>query len=131
MNENKKLKILIVEDCQTFRSIAIQILKGHDNILSDTANDAVVQFRNKQPDITFLDIDLPDGNGIEVLKQIKEIEPKAHVVMMTGSNKSKDVERSINSGAAGYILKPFNTEIVQRTVEDFIIKKQKALENED
>lgn len=126
MTDNKQLKILIVEDCQTFRGIAVQILKGHDNILTDTASDAIVKFRSKQPDITFLDIELPDGNGIDVLKQIKEIEPNAYVVMMTGSNKAKDVESSINSGAAGYILKPFNAEIVQRMVSEFIEKNYES-----
>lgn len=125
MNEKKKFKILIVEDSATFRGFAMQALKGHNNIIAENAIEAVKKFKIEDPDITFLDINLPDGNGIDILKQIKEMNPNAFVVMMTGSNKSNDVEDAQTHGASGYIVKPFNTERVQRSLDEFsAFKKQ-------
>ena len=61
--------------------------------------------RETQPDVTLLDVRMPDLNGIEALKEILADNPKARVVMLTTSDTEEDVYRAIEEGALGYVMK--------------------------
>ncbi len=61
--------------------------------------------RETKPDVTLLDVRMPDLNGIEALKEILAAEPKARVVMLTTSDTEEDVYRAIEEGALGYVMK--------------------------
>lgn len=114
------LTILLVEDDRAYRAYAMSALKGHNNICVGSVNDAMLKFTTHKPDITFLDINLPDGNGISLLQDIKSFEPNAFIVMMTGSSNSEDVKKAQEHGASGYILKPFNNKKVQECIDRFL-----------
>lgn len=60
---------------------------------------------DKRPDVTLLDVRMPDLNGVEALKEILSADPKARVVMLTTSDVEEDVYRSIEEGALGYVQK--------------------------
>ena len=58
-----------------------------------------------RPDVTLLDVRMPDRNGIDVLKDLLADDPKAHVVMLTTSDTEEDIYRAIEEGALGYVMK--------------------------
>lgn len=115
----EKLRILVVEDEQQFLDLATAMLHDYKCFTATTAAEAIEKFEAEQPDITFLDIALPDGTGHDVLTCIKGSNPKAFVVMLTGSNVKEDVVQSIKEGAADYIIKPFSRKKIKQCLEHF------------
>lgn len=69
-----------------------------------------------KPDITLLDVRMPDKSGIEVLKEIIAANPKARVVMLTTSDTEEDVFRAIEEGALGYVMKESPIEIIAQAI---------------
>ena len=68
------------------------------------------------PDVTLLDVRMPDKNGIEVLREIMSANPKARVVMLTTSDVEEDVFRAIEDGALGYVMKESPVETIGAAV---------------
>ncbi|MBO7722137.1 MAG: response regulator transcription factor [Kiritimatiellae bacterium] len=68
------------------------------------------------PDVTLLDVRMPDLGGIDVLKEILAINPKARVVMLTTSDVEEDVFRAIEEGALGYVMKESPIETITAAV---------------
>ena len=64
-------------------------------------------FENEQPKVALLDIMLPDGNGIEVLKTVKKANPKVYCIMLSALSQETDKVKGLNAGADDYISKPF------------------------
>jgi DNA-binding NarL/FixJ family response regulator len=116
---NKKLSILIIEDNGMFLNIAEEMLSEHKVISATNAKEGLETYKKSKPDITLLDISLPDGNGHDVLKEIKKINPSAYIVMMTASRLKDDVLKSMDGGAEGYIMKPFSNEMIHECVNEF------------
>lgn len=114
MDDYSRLKALVIEDNQMFKSLAIRMMPDCKKYTASTAKEGIEVFEKLHPDITLLDIGLPDGNGLDLLKQMREFDPSAFIVMFTQSRVSTDVETAIKNGAAGYISKPFSQkEILQ------------------
>lgn len=72
-----------------------------------TAHQAFAKFQAFQPDVVFLDIDLPDKNGREVLSWIMHNDPGVTVVMFSSNSSLDNISQSIEEGASGFIAKPF------------------------
>ena len=71
---------------------------------------------NLKPDVTLLDVRMPDKNGIEVLGEMLAAEPKAKVIMLTTSDIEEDVYRSIELGAMGYVMKDSSVENITAAI---------------
>jgi len=72
-----------------------------------------VDFLDKvEPDVTLLDVRMPDGTGIDVLREVLKVNPKARIVMLTTSDVEEDVYRSIELGALGYVMKESPVETI-------------------
>ena len=67
---------------------------------------AIREYRETQPDIVFLDINMGDDDGVTAIKEIIKIDPKAKIIMCTASGKESDVRKCVAEGATGYIVKP-------------------------
>jgi two-component system chemotaxis response regulator CheY len=61
-----------------------------------------------KPDIVCLDIHMQDSNGLDILRQIKKQQPQTIVLMVTGNNDRNSITEAVESGANGYLVKPFN-----------------------
>jgi DNA-binding NarL/FixJ family response regulator len=72
------------------------------------------------PDVTLLDVRMPDKNGIEVLREIVSANPKARVVMLTTSDVEEDVFRAIEEGAMGYVIKDSPVEIIAAAIRSAV-----------
>ncbi len=75
-------------------------------------------------DIIFLDIRLPDMNGVDTFEHVKTIDPRAVVIMMTGYTEEQLIKRAIGSGAYTCIHKPFDMEKVIALVEKIAEEKK-------
>jgi two-component system chemotaxis response regulator CheY len=114
-----ELKFLVVDDFSTMRRIVRNLLKESGFTEADEAEDGVValhKLRNGSFDFVVSDINMPNKNGFELLKEMKADEKLKHipVLMVTAEARKEDIVLAAQSGAAGYIVKPFT----KATLED-------------
>jgi len=117
------LRFLIVDDFSTMRRIVRSLLKemGYHN--ADEAEDgtaAMAKLRAQPFDFVVSDINMPNMNGFELLQAIKADDELKHlpVLMVTAEARKEDIVQAAQSGAAGYIVKPFT----KATLEDKVTK---------
>ena len=84
--------------------------------LGKTGTDAISLVNELNPDIVFLDLHMPELNGMEALKEIKNIAPKTHVIIIT-SDKFVDGRKMLELGAMDIIFKPFNIDEIIKAIE--------------
>lgn len=138
MNEKGEAmkKVLIIDDSKMFR----RILKEIVNISYEVAGEAgdgdegFQQHQQLTPDITLLDITMPNSDGRECLKKILEHYPQSKVIMLSGVNSQKVVEECISLGAIGYIHKSMidisNPESKLKTLNAIITLVEKEVTHE-
>lgn len=123
MTTHTDLKFLVVDDFSTMRRIIRGLLKemGCNNV--DEAEDGVValnMLRNLKHDFVVSDINMPNMNGFDLLKAIKADDALKHipVLMVTAEARKEDIVLAAQSGASGYIVKPFT----KATLEEKVLK---------
>ena len=124
-NVDKKYNVLVVEDESVSLEMLCMILDTTDKInciQAKSGKEAIELYKTNSIDCTFLDINIPAPNGIDTLKQIKTINPKAIVVMQTASNDIETVKKAIALGAASYIAKPYEPEKILESIEKLLFK---------
>lgn len=90
--------------------------QGHQVLKAFTAKDGLKIFTLKMPDAVFLDIQLPDRSGIDLLKDIKTISSETSVIMITGYKDAENVIASFRRGAFDCLLKPFNMDYLKTEI---------------
>lgn len=107
-------RILVVDDNKDFADVFCDILKSNDYKAEScySGSQAVELVDGEEFDIVFLDISMPEMDGIETLKEIKKIRPKTMVIMMTGYSMDEQVHKAIEGEASEIIYKPFEVEKV-------------------
>jgi two-component system response regulator HydG len=105
------LNIFIVDDDQDFAESLSDILTGagHSVEVCFDGETAIRAFGGKEFDITFLDVRLPGKNGVESFFEMRQIRPRARVVMMTAYSVEQLVAQAVEQGAFGVLRKPFDT----------------------
>src|SRR5512147_364683 len=111
--ENKG-KILVLDDDPVVTLSCKRILgaEGYNIITADKGEDAIKRISNEEFDLLISDIRLPDTNGITVLRESKNIQPKLDVVIITGYPTLEDAKESVKLGAFEFIEKPFTPEFM-------------------
>lgn len=120
--QTRKYKLLVIDDDMGIQRM-IDTAFSEDKYEVFTAGDAKtgIEIINKeQPDILFLDIKLPDANGIDLLKTIKKENKDIVVIMITAFGDSKDAVHSMKLGASAYINKPFDINYLESLVQNFL-----------
>jgi two-component system chemotaxis response regulator CheY len=110
--------ILIVDDSSLSRRTSRRILEAGGHQVRDVADgmSALEQYALDRPDIVLLDVTMADMNGLEVLRQLRAIDPAARVVMATADVQTSTRELALASGALGFVTKPLNSELVLAAV---------------
>jgi two-component system chemotaxis response regulator CheY len=104
-------RILIVDDAKFMRMTLSNILiKANHEVVGEAENgvQAIELFVKEKPDLVTLDITMPEKNGIEALKEIKQEYPQAKIIMCSALGQQKMVVEAIEAGAKDFIVKPFD-----------------------
>lgn len=112
--------ILIVDDAAFMRMMIKDILVKNGYIVAGEAENgikAVEKYNELKPDLVMLDITMPEMDGIEALKKIKEENPAANVIMCSAMGQQAMVIEAIQSGAKDFIVKPFQADRVIEAVK--------------
>lgn len=107
--KRKENVIFVIDDDNFIRALAIATLSTYGNIVEFTGSDGVLSmYKEKIPNIIFLDIHLSGTNGIDLLKELKSHDPSAFIYMLSSDSTKKNIVDAINMGAEGFIGKPFS-----------------------
>ncbi|SFG48596.1 response regulator transcription factor [Oribacterium sp. WCC10] len=111
MNNSNSPVVLVVEDDIPIQNLIITTLKTHDYrfLTAKNANEAVMMASSHNPDVVFLDLGLPDMDGIEVIKQIRSWSNMPIIVISARSDDADKIE-ALDAGADDYLTKPFSVE---------------------
>ncbi len=125
-----KLSLLIVDDDEVMRDTLSDVLKkkGYEVSVASSGNEALSAIRKNIVDLIVLDMRLPDLDGIEVLKRVKEFDTEILVIMMTAYSDVQTAVSAMKSGAYHYINKPFELEELTLLIEKGL--ETKSLINE-
>jgi two-component system, chemotaxis family, chemotaxis protein CheY len=106
--------ILVVDDSNLSRKTARRILEAGGYQVRDVADgmSALEQYALDRPDLVLLDVTMADMNGLDVLRQLRAIDPAARVVMATADVQSSTRELALAGGAVGFVTKPLNSDVV-------------------
>jgi two-component system, NtrC family, response regulator AtoC len=120
--KNTNEQILVVDDDEAIRWTLREALQswGFAAIEADSVAEALKQYRTELPAAVLLDIDLPDGSGLDVLREIKSDHPEAIVIMITGNVQVANTISALRGGAYDFISKPINLEELRVTIRNAI-----------
>jgi DNA-binding NarL/FixJ family response regulator len=103
------IRILVVDDHNVVRQGIVSLIKSVPDMTvvaeGSDGKQAVVLFREHQPDITIMDLRLPVKTGVEAIKEIRSEFPSARVIVLTTFDGDEDIYRALQCGARGYLLK--------------------------
>ncbi len=121
---NNRIRILVVDDKKIIGDFFDFTLGyfGHDITVVNDPTAAAEVTRHKSFDIAFLDIMMPEKDGVEVLREIKNIVPTLPVVMMSGYSLQERRDEAKELGAVDCLKKPFELDDVRRVVRDALGK---------
>jgi two-component system, NarL family, response regulator len=104
-----KIRVLLVDDHKVVRvGLRAMISREPDMEVVAEAGDgpsALAEFARCRPDITLLDLRLPDVHGAELIVQLRRTDPEARIIILTSYDADEDIFRAVQAGARGYLLK--------------------------
>ncbi len=115
--------ILIVDDAAFMRMMIKDILSKNGYTIAGEAENgakAVEKYNEVKPDLVLMDITMPEKDGIQALKEIKALDPKAQIIMCSAMGQQAMVIESIQAGAKDFIVKPFQAERVLEAVKKVV-----------
>jgi two-component system chemotaxis response regulator CheY len=111
------IKVLIVDDAAFMRMVLRKILTGAGFEVFEAVDgkDAIEKYKMVKPDIVTMDITMPEMNGIEAVQALIAIDPSAKIIMCSAVGQQAMVIEAIQSGAKGFLVKPFEE---QRVIDE-------------
>lgn len=115
-------KILIVDDSAFMRKVLRDIFEsaGFLNFIeAGNGNEAIEKYKTEKPDFVFLDVIMPDVNGMDVLREIGK---EAHVIVVSAVGQKEMIAQAKELGAVDYVVKPFDRDQVLEKIEKYLKK---------
>ena len=124
--------VLIADDEEGILTTLSQILsdEGYQTVTTTSGEEALHLYRERRPDVVFLDIWLPDWDGLETLQALRDFDPSAMVIMMSGHGTSETAVKSIKMGAHDYLEKPMSYDRTVQAVNDALEARRQRSEAE-
>jgi UDP-3-O-[3-hydroxymyristoyl] N-acetylglucosamine deacetylase len=122
--------ILIVDDEPGILTTLAQILgdEGYRTVVTTSGEEALHLLREQHPDVIFLDIWLPDWDGLETLQALRDVDPNAMVIMMSGHGTSETAVKAIKMGAHDYLEKPLSYDRTLKAVTEALEARRTRVE---
>lgn len=115
--------ILIVDDAAFMRMMIKDVLtKNGFDVTGEAENgiNAIEKYKELQPELTIMDITMPEMDGIQAVKEIKKLDPDAKIIMCSAMGQQAMVIEAIQAGAKDFIVKPFQADRVVEAVRKVI-----------
>jgi len=120
-----KKRILVTEDMISTRVLLQELFADHGFEVVGAAkngNEAAILYKKFKPDVVTMDMVMPKSDGLQGLKEILAYDPQAKVVMISAINQDLAVQRALEIGAKGYVVKPYKEkdiiEILNRVLDE-------------
>jgi two-component system, chemotaxis family, chemotaxis protein CheY len=113
-------KILIVDDSLVARLMiqhSIPSDKGYEVLVAVDGKEGVEKFKQFKPDVTFMDLTMPELDGFTAIEQILAISPEAIIIALTADIQAKSISRVTDLGAFAVVQKPPKPDIINRIIE--------------
>ncbi len=118
--KKKRIRILIVDDHSVVREGLVSLVKRKSDmvVVGEGCNgrEAVELWKEHRPDVTLLDLRMPELDGVGAIKEIREMDENAHIVVLTTYDGDEDIYRAIKAGAKAYLLKDTARDALVETV---------------
>ena len=112
--------ILIADDHSVVREGLVSLVKRKSDmtVVAEASNgrEAVDLWKEHRPDVTLLDLRMPELDGVGVIKEIREFDDGAHIIVLTTFDGDEDIYRAIKAGAKGYLLKDTAREALMESI---------------
>jgi two-component system NarL family response regulator len=122
-----KATVLVVDDHALLRTGVANIINQEPDlqVVAEAGNglEAVAAFERHQPDVTLLDLRMPEMEGVEVVRQIRERDPRAKVIVLTTYDTDHEIARALKAGAKAYILKDISADDLINCIRDVLAGK--------
>ncbi len=120
--------VLIIDDEPSILATVADVLgdQGYQTLTAESGGDGLAVFKKRKPDLVFLDIWLADHDGLEVLHALREVDPHAAVIMISGHGTVSTAVKAIRMGAYDYLEKPLSYSQVVEAVEG-ALERRKSL----
>jgi len=117
-----KTNILVVDDLRSMRLTLGGILedKGHNVVTAENGYEAIKMAEKTHFDAVFMDIKMPGINGVQTFRELKKIDPKAAVIMMTAYSVEDLVKEALEEGAYAIIYKPFDIDKIMTLIDELL-----------
>ena len=130
--ETKKMSAMVVEDEAVANELLSSTFKNFFKEVTSAFNgkEALELYKEKKPDIIFVDIIMPEMDGIELARRIREINPQQMVVIISASNDIQKISETIEIGVNSFIQKPIDTKKIIELLQNVtnLVKKKKKVE---
>ncbi len=129
------IQVLLIEDDPMVRQVNRQFIEqvpGYSLIgTAKNGMEGIQQIKQLKPDLVFMDIFMPEQDGIETLKKIREKGLKVDVIAVTAANDMKTIQKMLQLGVFDYIMKPFSFERMKHTLQNYRQYKNKMEEKSE
>ena len=120
-------RVLVVDDHALLRTGVANII-NHDpglQVIAEAGNgrEAVDAFVRWRPDVTLMDLRMPEMEGVDAIRRIRAVDPQARVVVLTTYDADEDIARALEAGAKAYILKDIGAEALVACIRDVLAGK--------
>jgi len=113
------LKIMIVDDAQFLRLRIANLLtkQGYNIVEAKDGEQAIETYRMAHPDAVLMDITMPRKDGLSALAEIRKLDPRAKVIMLSALGQQSMILEALKAGATDFLVKPYNSERIVKVLQ--------------